>query len=358
MQKGFLDVPHGRLRFPVFMPDATFGFVRSLDSEDLNRCGVQALVMNVFHLMQHPGSSVLQAFGGLHSFSRWQRPIITDSGGFQAYSLIRQDSNLGKITNKGILFRLRDSGRKILLTPEKSIQLQLKYGADVAICLDICTHVEDPMDAQKFSVERTISWAERCRREFDRIVTHKYASEKRKPLLFAVIQGGGIHDLRRECAEALLEIGFDGFCYGGYPLDGEGNLLVDMLRYTRRLVPSEFPMIALGVGHPRNIIKCIELGYELFDSSLPTRDARQGRLYASKPGKETCKYIYIQDERHIRNKAPISQGCDCFTCQNYSLGYLHHLFKMKDPLYFRLASIHNLRFVIRLIEELKTNKDG
>jgi len=272
--------------------------------------------------------------------------------------LIRPDSKIGKITNKGILFRLRDSGRKILLTPEKSIQLQLKYGADVAICLDICTHVEDPMDAQRFSVERTISWAERCRREFDRIVTHKYASEKRKPLLFAVIQGGGIHDLRRECAEALLEIGFDGFCYGGYPLDGEGNLLVDMLRYTRRLVPSEFPMIALGVGHPRNIIKCIELGYELFDSSLPTRDARQGRLYASKPGKETCKYIYIQDERHMRNKAPISQGCDCFTCQNYSLGYLHHLFKMKDPLYFRLASIHNLRFVIRLIEELKTNKDG
>jgi len=353
MQDGFLDVPHGRLRFPVFMPDATFGFVRCLDSEDLNRCGVQALVMNVFHLMQHPGSSVLQAFGGLHSFSKWQHPIITDSGGFQAYSLIRQDPRLGEILSRGILFRLKDSGRKILLTPERSIQLQLKYGADVAICLDVCTHVEDPMDFQKFSVDRTISWAERCRREFDRIVACKYASEKHKPLLFAVIQGGASYDLRRECAEALLEIGFDGFCYGGYPLDSEGNLLVDMLRYTRRLVPQEFPMIALGVGHPQNIIKCVELGYELFDSSLPTRDARQGRLYILKSRRKNFGYIYIQDKKHLRNKEPISHDCDCFTCRNYSIGYLHHLFKMKDPSYFRLASIHNLRFVTRLIKELK-----
>ena len=355
MLKDLLEAPHGSLRFPVFMPDATFGFVRSLDSEDLERCGVQALVMNVFHLMQHPGSSVIKALGGLHSLSGWSKPIVTDSGGFQAYSIIRSSPKMGRITSKGIIFHAGSSGRRMLLTPEKSIRLQLMYGSDIVICLDVCTHVDDPVEAQIDSVEKTVGWAERCRLEFDRIVSRKYSGNKRRPLLFAVIQGGGSRDLRRECAEALLEIGFDGFCYGGYPLDGEGNLLVDMLRYTRRLVPSEFPMIALGVGHPKNIVRCLELGYMLFDSSLPTRDARQGRLYTFKPEK-VCSYIHIQDEKYIRSKEPVSQGCDCLTCRKYTLGYLHHLFRMKDPLYSRLASIHNLRFIINLIGNVRMRR--
>jgi len=359
--KRFLKVPHGQLIFPLFMPDATLGFVRSLGSDDLVRCGVQALVMNVFHLMQRPGSSVIQALGGLHKLSNWSGPIVTDSGGFQAYSVIRRDPKMGSITNRGITFRPEGSSRKYLLTPEKSIRLQLKYGADIAICLDECTHVSDPLQSQQESVARTVNWAERCKAEFERITSQSQVSEEAKPLLFAVIQGGGSHELRRECAEQLLDMGFDGFAYGGYPLDNKGRLLVDMVKFTREMVPSEFPMIALGIGEPDNVVKCARMGYELFDSSLPTRDARQGRLYVSgspfshllEKREEVCSYLYIQDKKHVRSKNPVSSYCDCLTCSNYSLAYLHHLFKMRDALYFRLATIHNLRFMTFLLEQLK-----
>jgi len=357
-----LKVPHGRLSFPQFMPDATRGFVRSLGSDDLVRCGVQAVVMNVFHLMQHPGSSVVEALGGLHNFSGWRGPIVTDSGGFQAYSVIRKNPKLSTITNKGIIFHPQDSSRKFLLTPGKSIRLQLKYGTDIAICLDECTHVSDPFEAQRQSVARTVNWAERCKTEFDRTVKQRYGSKELRPLLFAVIQGGGSRELRKECAEQLLEIGFDGFSYGGYPLDTQGKLLVNMIKYARELVPAGFPMIALGVGSPNNVVQCTRLGYELFDSSLPTRDARQGRLYvfehdffgqSEAQEDKVFSYLYIQDKKHMRSKAPVSAHCNCPTCSNYTLAYLHHLFNMRDALYFRLATMHNLRFMMLLMERLK-----
>jgi len=357
-----LEVPHGRLSFPQFMPDATRGFVRSLGSDDLVRCGVQAVVMNVFHLMQYPGSSVIEALGGLHTFSGWHGPVVTDSGGFQAYSVIRKNPKLGSITNKGISFRPQSSSRKFLLAPEKSIRLQLKYGTDIAICLDECTHVSDPFEAQRQSVARTVNWAERCKTEFDRTVKRIHGPKEFRPLLFAVIQGGGSRELRKECAEHLLEMGFDGFSYGGYPLDARGKLLVDTIRYTRELIPAGFPMIALGVGSPGNVVQCARLGYELFDSSLPTRDARQGRLYVFERdffGQSGARedrvfsYLYIQDKKHMRSKAPVSAHCDCLTCSNYTLAYLHHLFSTRDALYFRLATMHNLRFMTLLMERLK-----
>jgi len=363
----FLVVPHGQLSFPLFMPDATFGVVRSVGSEDLRRCGVQAVVMNVFHLMRHPGSSVIRALGGLHIFSGWDGPIVTDSGGFQAYSIVRRDPKLGSITNKGILFRPEGSSRRLLLTPEKSVRLQLSYGSDLVICLDECTHVSDPFEVQEESVARTISWSKRCKTEFERISKQRRESKKLRPLLFAVIQGGGSLELRKECAEQLLEIGFDGYGYGGYPLDSKGRLLTDIIKFTRELVPAEFPMIALGVGEPSNIRRCAEMGYELFDSSLPTRDARQGRLYVSKsdsfrrpvvPDGGVCSYVYIQDKKHIRSRESISPNCDCMTCSSYTRAYLHHLFKMKDTLYPRLATIHNLRSMTLLMERLKGDRNG
>src|SRR5439155_25366107 len=180
------------------------GVVRSVDSADLELCGIQAVVMNAFHLKQRPGSTTIQALGGLHRMCAWQRPIITDSGGFQAYSLIRQNARYGQLTDSGILFRPEGSDRKLQLTPEKSVQLQLKYGADVAICLDDCTHVDDPLTAQQESVRRTIEWARRCKAEFQRIIDQKRLPEEERPRLFAVIQGGGSRELRRQCAEALL----------------------------------------------------------------------------------------------------------------------------------------------------------
>lgn len=362
----FLDLPHGRLSVPSFMPDATFGVVRSIDASDLTRCGIQAVVMNTFHLMQHPGSSVIQALGGLHNFSGWIRPIVTDSGGFQAYSLIRQNSKFGSLTDRGIVFRPGCSSRKILFTPEKSIKLQLKYGSDLLICLDDCTHIDEPFESQEESVTRTIHWAKRSKTEFEKRIGHGYGSRETRPLLFAVVQGGGSYQLRRNCAESLLRIGFDGFAYGGYPFDSNGNLLTDTIRFTRELIPKKFPMIALGIGHPANVMKCLRMGYGLFDSSMPTRDARQGRLYVSSqdfrhlsksPEDEEYSYLYIQDKKHVRSKVPISPHCDCLTCSNYSRAYLHHLFKIRDFLYSRLATIHNLRFVTLLIMNLKSCPD-
>ena len=360
-QFGNIQLPHGQIHMPVFMPDATLGVVRAVDATDLQRCEVQAVVMNTFHLMQHPGSSTIHALGGLHKMSSWQRPIVTDSGGFQAYSLIQQNAKFGSMNDDGITFKPEGSERKFHLTPEKTIQLQISYGADVVICLDECTHVDASLQMQEISVKRTIDWAKRCKKEFVRLIEQKRLAAEQRPLLFAVIQGGGSHELRKRCAHALLEIGFDGFGYGGWPLDAQGHLLSDMLAYCRELVPPEIPMHALGVGHPQNMVECSRMGYGMFDSAMPTRDARHSRLYVftAEVGLEDkwLAYIYVNDEKYIKSNAPISRFCDCLCCTHYSLGYLHHLFEINDTLFFRLATIHNLRFMTLLAERLRKNHD-
>ncbi len=354
-----LDLPHGRVTLPAFLPDATLGVVRAVDSVDLLQSGVQALVMNTFHLMQRPGSSTVQALGGLHRMSAWPRPIITDSGGFQAYSLIRQNPKAGSLTGNGILFRPEGSNRKLQLTPEKCVQLQMSYGTDVVMCLDDCTHVDDAPEEQAISVQRTIAWAKRCRAEFDRLLAQRKAAGPR-PLLFGVVQGGGERDLRRKCAEALLEIGFDGYGYGGWPLDAGGNLLVELLGYTRELIPAQLPMHALGVGHPASVATCTALGYGLFDSALPTRDARHARLYLfadatpqpSPTESGWFRFIYLNDAKHIKDAQPVDPHCDCLTCRHYSRGYLYHLYKNSEAAFMRLATIHNVRFMARLMAAL------
>ena len=359
-----LQLLHGTLQFPVFMPDATFGVVRTVDSADLAAAGIEAVVMNTYHLMQRPGSSTIQALGGLHRMSAWDRPIVTDSGGFQAYSLIRQNPKFGKMDEQGIHFQPEASNRKYLLTPEKGTQLQVGYGADVVICLDDCTHVDAPRSEQEISVKRTIDWAKRARREFDRLVDQKKLTADLRPRIFGVIQGGGELDLRKRCAEALLEIGFDGFGFGGWPLDGEGQLLHAVLEYTRSLIPAQYPLHALGIGHPRNVLAGHDLGYGIFDCAMPTRDARHGRLYTftTPPGNDGgltgdwLKYLYINDERHIKANLPVSPYCDCPVCNHYSLGYLHHLFKLNDGLYLRLATLHNLRFMTQLTDRIRMRR--
>jgi queuine tRNA-ribosyltransferase len=348
------------LSFPAFLPDATSGYVRAVDSQDLHNVGIKALVMNTFHLMQKPGSSTIQAFGGLHQFAGWQDVIITDSGGFQAYSLIHESDKFGTLTDQGIIFRPEGKGRKFILTPEKSVQLQISYDTDVVICLDDCTHVDAPRGAQELSVERTLDWAKRCKKEFELQIAQRKIEEDDRPLIFGVVQGGGYHDLRQKCAEGLLEIGFDGFGYGGWPLDSQSNLLTEIVSLTRELIPFEYPMHALGIGHPYNLKKTYEIGYEIFDSALPTRDARHGRMMRFKtspkstlgPDDDWMEYVYIQDKTYIKDSRPVSEFCDCPVCQHFSLGYLHHLFKTGDWLYQRLATLHNLRFMTQLTDNL------
>lgn len=359
-----ISLPHGAIQLPAFLPDGTQGVVRSVDAQDLITCRIQAVQMNVYHLMQRPGSSTIQALGGLHRMSGWPRPIFTDSGGFQVYSLIHQNPKSGSITDRGATFTLEGTNRKFNLTPEKSIQLQLSYGADLLFCFDDCTHVDAPAEAQAAAVRRTILWARRCKAAFERILAEKKVAEGERPRLFGVIQGGGLPDLRRQCAEALLDIGFDGFGYGGWPLDATGNLLTEMIAYTRELVPAHLPMHALGVGHPPYVLACVGLGYQLFDSTMPTRDARHGRLYTfavdpttSRLTGDWFKYVYAKDDKHIKRSEPISPYCDAPCCTQYSLGYLHHLFKLNDSLFPRLATMHNLRFMTQLMENLRETRN-
>ncbi len=351
-----LTTANGTVQLPAFVPDGTRGVVRTLDANDLRAAKVQQVQMNVYHLMQSPGTTTIQALGGLHKMSGWDGPISTDSGGFQVYSLIRQNAKFGSLTDQGAIFRIE--GRKFKLTPEKSIQLQLAYGANVAFCLDDCTHVSDSLAEQRKSVNRSIAWAKRCRKEFDRLQSQKNAKPAK---LYAVVQGGNSSELRTECAEALKEIGFEGYGYGGWPLDDDGNLVSEMLQLTRDLLPDDLPLHALGVGHPANVTAATRMGYTLFDSVMPTRDARHGRLYTFTvdpnethlTGKDWFKYIYLTDKKHLKTATPISEYCDCPVCQTYSLGYVHHLFKIKDALAPRFATLHNLRFMTQLMENLR-----
>jgi queuine tRNA-ribosyltransferase len=359
-QYGTLALPHGDLEMPVFMPDATLGVVRSLDATDLQQCQIQALVMNTFHLMQKPGTSTIQSLGGLHRMSAWPGPIITDSGGFQAYSLIQQNAKFGSINTNGITFKPENSERKFQLTPEKAVQLQMSYDADIIMCLDYCTHADAPYTVQEEAVQHTIAWAKRCKQEFTRLLKQKKLAPEQQPKLFGVVQGGNAPELRKRCAEELLEIGFDGFGFGGWPLDNKGQLLTDIITYTRELIPRQYAMHALGVGHPGSIVDCTRMGYGIFDCAMPTRDARHARLYtftsedsSFAAGEKWFNYLYVNDDKYIKNDAPVSHYCDCLCCTHYSLGYLHHLFKINDSLFFRLATLHNLRFMTMLTQRLR-----
>lgn len=357
-----LSVRAHQLPLPVFMPDATFGYVRTLSAADLKSVGLEAVMMNAFHLMQKPGTTVINALGGLQNFSGWNGLIMTDSGGFQAYSLIRQTPKFGNLNEKGIVFFPEGSQRKLLLTPEKSIQIQFSLGSDVLISLDDCTDIGASRAEQERSVNRTLAWAKRAKQEYNRQLGSRKTDPTDRPLIFGVIQGGGEADLRKKCAEGLLELGFDGFGFGGWPLDDNSNLLIDILALTRSLVPRQFPIHALGIGHPVSLVRCFNLGYEMFDCALPTRDARHGRLYAfteTTPNLDESgdwfKFSYINNEDNTRREKPISPGCTCPVCSQLSVGFLYHLFKMRDANYARLATMHNLTFMTQLIGRLRNN---
>lgn len=356
-----LKTLHGELTLPTFFPDGTRAVVRGVDSTDLENCKVEGLVINTYHLLSDAISQRIKSFDGVHHFMRWNRPIITDSGGFQIMSLIHENPSFGVIRDKEIIFKPVGE-QKIILTPEKSIQLQLRLGTDIAIVLDDCIKPETLFDEQKLSVERTIRWAQRSKDEFIKLTTQprKAGPCKAKPLLFAVVQGGNDKKLRKYCASELIKIGFDGYCFGGFPVAG-GKFLSEIVEYTASLLPDNKPKYALGVGRPENIIDCANWGYDIFDCVIPTREARHKKLYVftKKPTKKgliegNCySNIFFGSSKYEKSMDPISEFCDCLTCREYSRAYLHHLFKIQDVLSIRLATIHNLRFYSMLMETLK-----
>jgi queuine tRNA-ribosyltransferase len=355
-----IDTAHGPLHLPVYFPDATRGVVRTVDSHDLETCGVQGLVVNVFHLSTRPGVGLIKSAGGIHAFMNWSRPIASDSGGFQLMSMIRENPKYGTISDRGIHFTDLDGNRaKVLFSPERSIRLQFDLGTDLMVCLDDCPSPGASTAEVEAAVERTIHWAGRCRAEFDRLRRTRGNRESPRPLLFGVIQGGYNKSLRERCARGLLPFEFDGYGLGGWPLTPDGELADEILDFTAQLVPDHLPRFALGVGKPEHIVRCHQMGWRIFDCVLPTRDARHGRLYTFKaPSLDQVdvhrhgfyRFVYIRDEKHKRQTGPLSAACQCPCCASYSLSYLHHLFDVGDPLGPRLATLHNLSFYTQLIQ--------
>ena len=376
-------------KLPVFLPDATLGIVRSLDKEALEKIGVRGVVVNTYYLNDTPGMDILKEYSvakvqpsqerqrmrrldlcksddcgsGIKNFMNFNGLVVSDSGGWQVFSLIKRHGEGGRITDEGVEFKIggENNRKNKVFTPEDSIRMQFDIGADILICLDDFTGADDSEEKIKESVERTILWAKRTRKEFDKIVKEKRLTDETRPLLFSVIQGGWSKKLRKYCAEELLKIGFDGYGYGGYMVNDEGELDVEMSKYIAELIPDEFPKFALGVGKPWDIARCYEFGWDIFDCVLPTRDGRHKRLYNIKDkstedtdlkDKDSYEFIYINRAKFAGDKNPIGVDCDCFTCQNYSKGYLHHLFRIEDMLVYRLATIHNLRVYMRVIENL------
>lgn len=350
------ETRRGSLTLPTFLPDGTRGVVKSIDAQDASDAGVKVMMVNSFHLATHPGISTVGTFGGIHAFMGWDKPVMSDSGGFQIFSLIHE-SGLGSVHNKGLTYQSAKGQKKKQLTPEKCIQNQFKIGSDMIYCLDDCTHPSMPLSAQEESVKRTLNWAKVCKK------TYLQRSKQLKgdaPKLFAVVQGGESHELRRQCAESLLELGFDGFGFGGWPIKDDGQL-TEMLHFVSELIGPDFPKHALGVGKPHNLVKAYQYGYSIFDCVLPSRDARNKRLYTFETTDRSeilnrpdfYRTFYIDRELNIKDSGPLEAGCDCYTCTHFSKGYLNHLFALRDHLAYRLATIHNLRFYSRLTEILR-----
>jgi queuine tRNA-ribosyltransferase len=340
--------------------------VRTADPDDLRAIGIPGIVVNTFHLMRTPGTRLIKQAGGVHRFMGWDGPVLSDSGGFQVYSLIRQNPNSGVIRPNEVIFREAGSGEKWTLTPERCIQSQFQLGSDIVMCLDDCTSAADPPEEQARSVERTVRWARRCRVEFDKLVAGLSRGQTR-PLLFAVVQGGASERLRRECAAALVDIGFDGFGFGGWPIEADGSLLIELLQMVAEATPVGLPRHALGVGRPDHVVRAFALGYTMFDCSLPTRDARHHRLYTFLPGHDRGPFvpgrpfyenIYAHDQEHANDFGPVDPTCDCLLCRRHSRAYLRHLFRVEDVTAERLATLHNLRFYVRLLEGLRRGAAG
>jgi len=359
-----ITVKGKQLNFPTFFPDATRAVVRSIDSLDLTQAGIKGLIVNTFHLMTQPGTSALEELGGVKGFMSWPGFIISDSGGFQIMSMIHKNQGTGKISNDGpILYSGSPSKRKKhLLTPERSIEVQFSIGADILICLDYFTDPKGNESEIEKSVVTTL-WARRCKDEYLRQVELRGLSDINRPLIFGVIQGGNSKHLREKSAQELIEIGFDGYGFGGWPVTSERDINREILQFTADLMPSDKPKYALGIGYPQDIVDCTKMGYQIFDCVLPTRDARHERLYVFNKDPETTnfltekitKYFYILREAYFRDSKPVSEYCDCHTCQNFSAAYLHHLFRLEESLAWRLATIHNLRTYSLTINNLHLN---
>lgn len=331
-RSGRIGFPRGEIETPIFMPVGTYGTVKAMTPEELTGLGAQIILGNTYHLMLRPGAEIIQQLGGLHDFMHWQGPILTDSGGFQVFSL----GDLRSINEDGVTFQSPINGDKIFLSPEISMSVQAALGSDIVMVFDECTPFPATHDEARQSMELSLRWAARSK-----------AAHEGAGALFGIVQGGMYADLRRACLNELAGIEFDGYALGGLSV---GEPKEEMYRVTEELaseLPADKPRYLMGVGTPEDLIESIACGIDMFDCVMPTRNARNGHLFTS------AGTIKIRNGRHRTAAEPLDATCNCYTCANYSRAYLHHLDRTNEILGSRLNTIHNLAYYLRLMREAR-----
>jgi len=332
-RRGRLNFPRGTIETPAFMPVGTYGTVKAMTPEELKEIGAEIILGNTFHLMLRPGTDIIKLHGDLHDFMHWDRPILTDSGGFQVFSLAK----LRKITEEGVSFNSPVDGSKVMLTPETSMQVQKDLGSDIVMIFDECTPYPATEDQARDSMELSLRWAKRS----------KDAHDDNPSALFAIVQGGMYPELRHQSANGLVEIGFDGYAIGGLSVGEPEEERNKVLECTTPLLPTDKPRYLMGVGTPEDIIESVRRGIDMFDCVMPTRNARTGFLYTS------TGILKIRNSQYKNDTRPVDENCQCYTCRNYSRAYLRHLDKCKEILSSRLNTIHNLHYYQQLMSEIR-----
>jgi queuine tRNA-ribosyltransferase len=330
---GELLTPHGKVPTPVFMPVGSQGGVKTLTPDEVKELGYKMLLANTYHLYLRPGIDVIERAGGLHNFMGWEGAILTDSGGYQVFSL----SPLRKVSDDGVTFRSHIDGSQHHITPELAVQYQESLGADIIMALDECPAHDDSPAKVKRATERTHRWAERCLK----------AQKRPDQALYAIVQGGMSAELRRESAQHLSSLDFPGYAIGGLSIGEPKKTTLTMIEETVACLPEGKPRYLMGVGSPEDIVEAVARGVDIFDSALPTRVARNGALFSWVGRKNIGNAAYKEMEQ------PIVAGCDCYTCRHFSAAYLHHLFSCGELLAYRLATIHNLSFVAELVAKIR-----
>ena len=332
-RRGEVTTSHGTFQTPAFMPVGTYGAVKSVTPKNLSELGAEIVLSNTYHLMQRPGVDVIKDHGGLHEFMGWDKPILTDSGGYQVFSLAKNR----KITEEGVKFNSPLNGDRLFLSPESCMDLQKQYGVDIAMVLDECTPYPVEKSIAGSSMRLSLRWAQRCR---DSFISSNQS-------LFGIIQGGVFTDLRDESLLSLIEMGFEGYAIGGLSVGESKKELQDIVSYITLKMPISSPRYLMGVGTPLDIANAVDKGVDMFDCVIPTRHARNGYLYTS------TGEIKIRNSRFKNDLNPLDSNCNCYTCSNFSRSYLHHLDKTKEILGSSLNTIHNLHFYLKLMRDLR-----
>jgi len=339
-RRGKLHFRRGKVRTPAFMPVGTYGSVKSVTPEEVAQSGADIILGNTFHLMLRPGTPIIREHGGLHEFMNWHGPILTDSGGFQVFSL----AEMRTVSEEGVRFRSPVDGDQVFLTPEKSMEVQHDLDADIAMIFDECTPYPVTEDEARQSMELSLRWADRSRRHFDVL---KQKEPDRGEALFGIVQGGIYETLRKESLAGLREIGFDGYAIGGLAVGETEDERTKVLDELVSVMPADKPRYLMGVGTPLDIADAVNRGVDMFDCVMPTRHARTGHLFTSRG------IVKIRNARYAADTGPLDPDCGCYTCRNYSLAYLRHLEKCGEMLGPRLGTIHNLNYYQGLMRGIR-----